>query len=148
MTRRKTTTDSDGPKRIAAYCRVSTQRQAAEGDSVEAQQNNINRFIDFRKAVQGWVVESTCFYIDEGKSAKDKNRPQLQRLMRDIEAGHINVVICFKLDRITRSLQDFMDLWALFQKHEVQVVSMREEFDTSTPTGKAMLRLIMVSRES
>jgi site-specific DNA recombinase len=71
----------------------------------------------------------------------------LQRLKADIKAGKINVVICFKLDRLTRSLRDFVELWELFEQHNVDVISLRENFDTSMPAGTAMLRLVMVFAE-
>jgi site-specific DNA recombinase len=134
----------DKPLRIAGYVRVSSQRQATEGDSLVAQQHEIEEEVEFRKRREGWAVESLEFYVDAGKSAKDQNRPQLQRLKRDIAAGKIDLVICFKLDRITRSLKDFVDLWALFAEHDVNVISLREKFDTSMPTGEAMVQLIMV----
>jgi site-specific DNA recombinase len=134
----------DKPLRIAGYVRVSSQRQATEGDSLVAQQHEIEEEVEFRKRRESWGVESLEFYVDAGKSAKDQNRPQLQRLKRDIAAGKIDLVICFKLDRITRSLKDFVDLWALFAEHEVNVISLREKFDTSMPTGEAMVQLIMV----
>jgi site-specific DNA recombinase len=132
------------PLRIAGYVRVSSQRQATEGDSLVAQQHEIEEEVEFRKRRESWAVESLEFYVDAGKSAKDQNRPQLQRLKRDIAAGKIDLVICFKLDRITRSLKDFVDLWALFAEHDVNVISLREKFDTSMPTGEAMVQLIMV----
>ena len=132
------------PLRIAGYVRVSSQRQATEGDSLAAQQHEIDQEVEFRKRRENWEVESLEFYVDAGKSAKDQNRPQLQRLKRDIAAGKIDLVICFKLDRITRSLKDFVDLWALFAEHDVDVISLREKFDTSMPTGEAMVQLIMV----
>ncbi|HMP59365.1 MAG TPA: recombinase family protein [Gemmatales bacterium] len=132
------------PLRIAGYVRVSSQRQATEGDSLAAQQHEIEQEVEFRKRRENWQVESLEFYVDAGKSAKDQKRPQLQRLKRDIAAGKIDLVICFKLDRITRSLKDFVDLWALFAEHDVDVVSLREKFDTSMPTGEAMVQLIMV----
>ena len=134
----------DKPLRIAGYVRVSSQRQATEGDSLIAQQHEIEQEVEFRKRRENLTVESLEFYVDAGKSAKDQNRPQLQRLKRDISAGRIDLVICFKLDRITRSLKDFVDLWALFAEHEVNVSSLREKFDTSMPTGEAMVQLIMV----
>ena len=134
----------DKPLRIAGYVRVSSQRQATEGDSLVAQQHEIEQEVEFRKRRENLTVESLEFYVDAGKSAKDQNRPQLQRLKRDISAGRIDLVICFKLDRITRSLKDFVDLWALFAEHEVNVSSLREKFDTSMPTGEAMVQLIMV----
>ncbi len=132
------------PLRIAGYVRVSSQRQATEGDSLTAQQHEIEQEVEFRKRRENLQVESLEFYVDAGKSAKDQNRPQLQRLKRDIAAGKIDLVICFKLDRITRSLKDFVDLWALDAEHDVDVISLREKFDTSMPTGEAMVQLIMV----
>lgn len=134
----------DKPLRIAGYVRVSSQRQATEGDSLVAQEHEIEQEVEFRKRRENLQVESLEFYVDAGKSAKDQNRPQLQRLKRDIAAGKIDLVICFKLDRITRSLKDFVDLWALFAEHDVDVISLREKFDTSMPTGEAMVQLIMV----
>ena len=134
----------DKPLRIAGYVRVSSQRQATEGDSLVAQEHEIEQEVEFRKRRENWEIESLEFYVDTGKSAKDQNRPQLQRLKRDIAAGKIDLVICFKLDRITRSLKDFVDLWALFAEHKVNVISLREKFDTSMPTGEAMVQLIMV----
>jgi site-specific DNA recombinase len=142
--RKKKDTKKHKRLRIAGYVRVSSQRQATEGDSLVAQEHEIEQEVEFRKRREGWDVESLEFYIDAGKSAKDQNRPQLQRLKRDIVAGKIDIVICFKLDRITRSMKDFVDLWALFDEHEVDVISLREKFDTSMPTGEAMVQLIMV----
>ena len=138
------TTNTSKKLRIAGYVRVSSVRQATEGDSLQAQQHEIEQEIEFRKRRENWDIESLEFYTDAGKSAKDQNRPELQRLKRDIAAGEIDVVICFKLDRITRSLKDFVDLWELFNKHKVDVISLREKFDTSMPTGEAMIQLIMV----
>lgn len=126
------------------HVRVSSQRQATEGDSLVAQQNEIEQEVEFRSRRESWPVESVEFYVDAGRSAKDQNRPQLQRLKRDIAAGKIDVVICFKLDRITRSLKDFVDLWEHFEDHSVDVISLREQFDSSNATGMAMLQLIMV----
>jgi len=142
--RKKKSSTEKRPLRIAGYVRVSSQRQATEGDSLVAQEHEIEQEVESRKRRENWNVGSLEFYIDAGKSAKDQNRPQLQRLKRDIAAGNIDIVICFKLDRITRSLKDFVDLWALFADRDVDVISLREKFVTSMPTGEAMVQLIMV----
>ncbi len=139
--------DSTKALQIAGYIRVSSQRQASEGDSLVAQQHQIENEIDNRKVRDSWNVQRLELYIDAGKSAKDQNRPELQRLKRDIAAGKIDIVICFKLDRVTRSLPDFIELWQLFEEHDVNVISLREQFDTTSPTGRAMLKLIMVFAE-
>jgi site-specific DNA recombinase len=133
--------------RVAGYIRVSSARQVEEGDSLIAQQNQIENEIKNREVRDNWKVGKAELYIDKGKSAKNQNRPDLQRLKRDIAAGCVDVVICFKLDRLTRSLSDFIELWQLFEDHNVNVISLRENFDTTTPTGRAMLKLIMVFAE-
>lgn len=144
MNKKQKENSQDRPLRVAAYIRVSSARQANEGDSLTAQKHEIEQEIEYRCRRDGWVVTHKDFYVDAGKSAKNQNRPQLQRLKRDIEAGKIDVVICFKLDRITRSLNDFVSLWQLFAQHNVDVISLREKFDTSIPAGRAMLGIIMV----
>lgn len=133
--------------RVAGYVRVSSQRQAIDGDSLTAQRHEIEREVESRKRWEDWDVQSLNFYVDAGKSAKDTNRPELQRLIRDIEAGCVNIVVCCNLDRITRSMKNFVELWELFDRHNVDVICLRQKFDTSTPNGKAMLRSMMVFAE-
>lgn len=147
--RRKSYNDAGqkGGLRIAVYIRVSSTRQAIEGDSLDAQRNDSRKGIEYRSSMQGWEVDSIEHYVDAGKSAKDQNRPELQRLKADIVAGKIDLVVVVKLDRLTRSLLDFVELWDLFATHGVRLVSLREDFDTSTPMGEAMIKLIMVFAE-
>ena len=144
MNKKQTANTSDNPIRVAAYIRVSSARQANEGDSLTAQRHEIEQEIDYRCHRDNWTVAHKDFYVDARESAKNQNRPQLQRLKRDIEDGKIDVVICVKLDRLARSLHQFVSLWQLFAKQKVDVISQREKFDTSTPPSRAMLSLIMV----
>jgi DNA invertase Pin-like site-specific DNA recombinase len=83
-------------------------------------------------------------YTDKGYSGKNTDRPQFQRLIRDIEKGLVRRVIVYKLDRISRSIIDFANMMELFQKHNVEFVSSTEKFDTSTPMGRAMLNICIV----
>ena len=78
-------------------------------------------------------------YKDKGYSGKNIERPDFQRLLRDIRAGLIRRVIVYKLDRISRSIVDFAKLMELFKQYNVEFVSCTEKFDTSTPMGRAML---------
>ena len=128
---------------IAGYVRVSTVRQVAEGDSLEAQQEAIRRHAARLAEQRGWKYELQ-FFVERGKSAKDQNRPQLTRLKRGVEKKEIDVVITCKLDRITRSLIDFTVLWAYFEEHGVELISIQENFETSSPMGKAMVMIIMI----
>ncbi len=131
-------------KYVAGYIRVSSSRQVAEGDSLEAQQAAIARMVDQRGTMEEWRDYELKYYVDAGRSGKDQNRPQLQKLRRDIEAGKVAVVVVYKLDRITRSLLDFAELWALFKRYGVELVSIRDQFETSGAMGRAMLHIVMV----
>jgi DNA invertase Pin-like site-specific DNA recombinase len=83
-------------------------------------------------------------YKDKGYSGKNTDRPDFQKLLRDIEAGLVAKVVVYKLDRISRSILDFAKLMELFQRYNVEFVSSTEKFDTSTPMGRAMLNICIV----
>lgn len=86
-------------------------------------------------------------YKDGGLSGKDIERPALQEMIQDIKDGKINAVIVTKIDRVSRSVVDFSHLWKLFEKHNVQFISLAENFDSSTAIGRAMLKLTLVFAE-
>lgn len=86
-------------------------------------------------------------YSDKGWSGKNLDRPQFQQLLRDIKSGEISKLVVYKLDRISRSLNDFSNLMETFKKHGVEFASTVETFDTSTAIGRAMLGIIMVFAE-
>ena len=93
-----------------------------------------------RKAASG----NLSVYRDRGYSGKNTERPDFQRLLRDIQAGKISKVYVYRLDRFSRSVADFGRLWEVLQEHHVEFVSVSENFDTTTPMGRAMLHIIMV----
>ena len=85
------------------------------------------------------------YYIDGGYSGKDLNRPAIQRLIEDCKNNKIDAVFVFKLDRISRSQRDTLYLIEeVFNKYDVSFISMRENFDTSSPFGKAMIGVLSV----
>jgi len=75
-------------------------------------------------------------------SAKDIERPQLQHLLAAVRSGQVSTVLVTKLDRISCSLHDLLDLMDLFEKHNVQVVSLRDNIDTSGPVGRFILHIL------
>lgn len=129
--------------RIAFYIRVSCSRQVSEGDSLEAQQNAMYRLIEDRKQLDGWEVESVTPYIEAGRSGKDMNRPQMQKLQADVRDGKIDIVIAFKIDRVSRSVRDFLNLWHFFEEHNVELVILKEKFDTSHPAGEFLMVILL-----
>ncbi len=124
--------------KVALYIRVSTERQANEGDSLEEQEKELKKFCDFRN------FDIHNLYIERGKSGGNTNRPEYQKLIKDIEQKKIQAVIVKKLDRLSRSLMDFENLMNLMNKNEVEFISIKENFDTTTAMGKAMLRVALV----
>ena len=120
------------------YARVSTDSQL-EGYSIDAQKEFL---ISYAKSKDYTEFE---FYIDGGYSGKDLNRPAIQRLISDCKNHKIDAVFVFKLDRISRSQRDTLYLIEeVFNKYDVSFISMRENFDTSSPFGKAMIGVLSV----
>ena len=83
-------------------------------------------------------------YADRGYSGKNTDRPQFQQMLEAVRRGEINCVVCYKLDRCSRSILDFTQLMNLFQQHDVAFISCTEKFDTATPMGRAMLNICIV----
>lgn len=127
------------PQKVAIYIRVSTQEQAQDGYSVEQQ---TERLTSFCKA-KDWPIFDV--YTDPGFSGANTQRPALQKLFSDIEAGHVDCVLVYKLDRLSRSQKDTLYMIEdVFLAHGVDFVSMQENFDTSTPFGRAMIGILSV----
>lgn len=126
-------------KRVFLYVRVSTQEQAKEGYSIDEQ---IERLRDYCKAM-GWIIVK--IYTDAGYSGASTDRPALQDMIKDIESGKGDSVVVYKLDRLSRSQKDTLSLIEdSFLAHKVDFVSMTENFDTSTPFGRAMIGILSV----
>jgi site-specific DNA recombinase len=122
--------------RAAIYIRVSTQEQAMEGFSVPAQRHRAAAFCDS----QGWTVVG--IYTDDGKSAKDTNRPELQRMLADADDNLFDVIVVYKLDRLTRSVLDLYEILARIDKRGIKFKSVTEMYDTTTATGRLFITLV------
>ncbi|MBQ7897458.1 MAG: recombinase family protein [Clostridia bacterium] len=124
-------------KKVALYVRVSTEGQAEEGYSIEAQKKMLEAFC----VSKGY--ENYEFYIDPGFSGSNIDRPAMTALIRDIEKGEISHVAVYKLDRLSRSQKDTLYLIEdVLNKNGVGFISLTENMDTSTPIGRAMLGII------
>ncbi|MGG3893137.1 recombinase family protein [Geobacillus stearothermophilus] len=122
--------------KVATYVRVSTDEQAKEGFSIPAQRERLRAFC----TSQGWEIVQE--YIEEGWSAKDLERPQMQRLLKDIKKGNIDIVLVYRLDRLTRSVLDLYLLLQTFEKYNVAFRSATEVYDTSTAMGRLFITLV------
>lgn len=122
--------------RTAVYIRVSTEDQAREGFSIPAQREKLLSYVHS----QDWTLSK--LYVDEGVSAKDTNRPALAELLQDVRSGKIDVVLVYRLDRLTRSVLDLYQLLQEFERYRVHFKSCTEVYDTTTAMGRLFITLV------
>lgn len=126
--------------RIGAYIRVSTEEQAKIVDgSLVSQRRRMEEYIENQNKREfnwGTLVDVYC---DEAKSGKDLNRAEFQRMIEDIRMGRVNLVLATELSRLSRSIKDFCGLIEFFKDHKVKLITLRENFDTTTAAGELML---------
>ena len=123
------------------YVRVSTDKQADEGWSLDAQTVKVQQMADLRDLTLAEIIP------DAGQSAKSLNRPGLTWLLAQVDEGAVATVIIAKLDRLTRSVRDLMDLIDRFERRHVTLISVAESFDTGTAMGRAMLKIMVTLSE-
>jgi len=128
--------------RCAIYTRKSTEeRLDLEYNSLDAQRDAGEAYITSQKA-QGWQVLPER-YDDGGFTGGNLDRPGLQRLKADIQAGKIDCVVVYKVDRLSRSLMDFARLMQVFDEHEVSFVSVTQHFNTTHSMGRLTLNILL-----
>lgn len=128
-------------KRCYIYARVSTEEQAkGQYTSIEAQEDRCKHAIAIKQD-QGWIHAGTI--KDPGYSGKDMNRPGMQKLLSLIRSGQVDVILTYRIDRLSRSILAFYDFHGLLEKQHVELFSITESFDTSTTVGRLMLNIIL-----
>lgn len=138
---KETTKSERRTKRCVVYCRVSSEEQArGQYTSVEAQEDRCLHAIAMKQD-QGWVHVATI--KDPGYSGKDMNRPGVQDLIRKVKAGEVDVVLTYRIDRLSRSILAFYDFYGILQARNIELFSLTESFDTSTTVGRLMLNIIL-----
>src|SRR5271170_3092783 len=130
------------PVRCAIYTRVSTEHGLdQEFNSLDAQYEAASAYIR-SQAHAGWTLIRSR-YDDGGYSGGSTDRPNLQKLLDDIRARKIDVIVVYKVDRLTRSLADFAKLVELFDAHGVSFVSVTQQFNTTTSMGRLTLNVLL-----
>ncbi|VVB82226.1 Uncharacterised protein [uncultured archaeon] len=120
----------------AIYIRVSTQDQAQHGFSLDAQQESLE---NYAKAL-GYEIYK--IYKDEGKSAKNLNRPEMINLLKDAEAKKFQAIFIYKLDRFSRSLKDLILTIDKLKEWGVDFISLQDKIETASASGKLMFQII------
>lgn len=128
-------------RKIAIYCRVSTDDQAENGYNLREQEKRINQYI---QAYAEDFPEEVVTYIDDGYSAKNLNRRDMLLLINDIKNDLISKVLIHNLDRLTRSMKDFIVLLEMFEEYDVQLFSLKEKIDTTSAIGRLFINVIVL----
>ena len=128
------------------YCAIYTRKSTEEGleqefNTLDAQREACQAYILSQKA-EGWSAVKE-HYDDGGFSGGNMERPALKKLMDDIQAGKVHIVVVYKIDRLTRSLMDFAKLVEIFDKHGVTFVSVTQSFNTTTSMGRLTLNVLL-----
>ncbi|WP_411037716.1 recombinase family protein, partial [Shinella sp. BYT-45] len=127
-------------------CAIYTRKSSEEGldmefNSLDAQREACEAFVTSQKA-EGWATIRER-YDDGGFSGGTLERPGLKRLIQDVEAGLIDVIVVYKIDRLSRSLMDFAKLVEIFDRNQVTFVSVTQSFNTTTSMGRLTLNILL-----
>ena len=126
-------------KNAAIYCRVSTEDQAREGYNLPEQQEKLKDLCKYRD------YNIYGIYEDAGISAKDMNhRPEFMRMLEDVKKHNVNVIVAYKLDRLTRSVRDLEVLITELEKHGCSLECAMDDINTSTANGRFFVRMLTV----
>lgn len=129
-------------KRCAIYTRKSTTHRLEHDVNSLVTQREISSAYITSQQYRGWV-ELPQHYDDGGHSGSGLERPALSQLMQDIEAGRVDAVVVYKIDRLTRSLLDFVRLIEMFDRKSITLVSISQAFDTSDSMGRMILNVLL-----
>src|SRR4051812_39937068 len=127
-------------------CAVYTRKSSEEGldmefNSLDAQREACEAYVASQRA-EGWLLVRDR-YDDGGYSGGTLDRPALQRLLNDVQSGLVDVVVVYKIDRLSRSLMDFAKLVEVFERHNVTFVSVTQQFSTTTSMGRLTLNMLL-----
>lgn len=127
-------------------CAVYTRKSTDEGlekeyNTLEAQRDAGENFVKSQKH-QGWILIPD-HYDDGGFSGGNMNRPALQRLLKDVAEGKVNMIVVYKIDRLTRSLTDFAKMVDIFDKYHCSFVSVTQNFNTADSMGRLTLNMLL-----
>src|SRR5256885_3455412 len=128
--------------RAAIYCRKSSEEGLEQSfNSLHAQREACEAFVTSQRQ-EGWRVLPSQ-YDDGGYSGGSMERPALQQLLRDVKDGKINIIVVYKVDRLTRNLADFAKIIEILDAHGVSFVSVTQQFNTTTSMGRLTLNVLL-----
>jgi site-specific DNA recombinase len=143
---RKSDQDAPKPKPSRLRCAIYTRKSTEEGldqefNSLDSQREAAEAFIQSQRR-EGWIALGES-YDDGGFTGANMDRPALTRLLQAVEAGEVDCVVVYKVDRLSRSLLDFTRMLSVFEKHQVSFVAVTQQFNTSTSLGRLTLNILL-----
>ena len=143
---RKSNPERAAPAQSRLRCAIYTRKSTEEGldqefNSLDAQREASEAFILSQRR-EGWLALPDR-YDDGGFTGANMDRPALGRLLQAVEAGELDCVVVYKVDRLSRSLLDFTRMLSLFEKHKVSFVAVTQQFNTSTSLGRLTLNILL-----
>lgn len=141
MNQKSALSNQDISRKAAVYIRVSTEEQAKEGISIAAQKDRLTAFCNAKDL----VIHD--YYIDEGYSAGSLKRPELQRMLKELNEGKFRNIVVYKIDRFSRNLKDLVTILDDFKKRNINFISATEPIDTTSAIGNAFMQIIGVFAE-
>ena len=143
---RKNNPEVPKPKPSRLRCAIYTRKSTEEGldqefNSLDSQREAAEAFIQSQRR-EGWIALPES-YDDGGFTGANMDRPALTRLLHAVEAGEVDCVVVYKVDRLSRSLLDFTRMLSLFEKHQVSFVAVTQQFNTSTSLGRLTLNILL-----
>lgn len=131
------------PVRVAAYVRVSTDEQLSSGYGIEMQVDSLLSLInDYKGKHNGWTIDwERHYFCDDGKSGADLERPAFKRMMKCVKAGEIDLIVVYKIDRLSRNLSHLLNFFEEIQSHGASFFSLKENVDFSGAIGKLTFQI-------
>lgn len=125
--------------KLGVYVRLSPSDEIRKEGSLVSHPQRIQSFVDYKNSQETNWGEIVEIYTDKDYSGKDTNRPAFRNMLQDVKLGRINAVIVTELSRISRDVKDFCNFWEFMKLHKATFISLKENFDTTTPIGEMMV---------
>ena len=126
--------------RIAVYCRVSSREQALYGYGIDAQKSKMDAYLSLFDV----EVEEVNYYIDEGISAKNLNRPEVKRLIKDVKEDKVDAIYIYKLDWLSRSVIDIYNMIEMLIDHKCNLVAVMDNIDINSANGRLFVGILAI----
>ena len=138
--------------KIAFYLRVSTRHQDIKEGSITSQEQRLKEWLEFNNKVADDNIDKKKFtgyivYKDVESGKSTENRPGYNRMIADLQMNKVHAIACTSISRLNRNLKEFYSLLELSEKYQIDIISLKENFDTSTAIGRALLKFMLVFYE-